>query len=208
MKILRTIDGDCGEHISNFAGRLLSRWQVMSEYNNVKDFTTIDDFAIKGTFNGTSLIVTKDSTVESILKDYNDQLEIAHQKYINSDEYKERQIQEKIELTRLNKESENLMNVFNTLDFNDYKQVLFWLCKIQPYSDRIGVNVPKDKIFNKLLINGYKVNVNCEEDFNEEDPENFARYIIGQCMNGLDRIGAIHYMAVRFTEDWKKRYCA
>lgn len=192
-----------GEQLKDYAERLIDRWERLTLKQPLKQK---EEFIVVGDFNGIQLEISKESTLETIIKDYDIQCEQRHQEYINSEEYRIKQEQERIELKQLNEKANKLLNQLDNLDFSNYELILNWLSEIQSLTDRIDVNTQNQKIIKMFNTNGFKSNVNTGEEFIEEDRENFARYIIGQCLDGLSRVGAIHPAAVRFINDWKNKF--
>ena len=193
QKRVRNVEADCGEHISHYVKRLIT----------LQKEVLLD---IEGEFNGVTFHVTESSTQEELLAYFDVELKRKRKEYEESDAYKMRQKEKEIELKGLNEEAAILIDQLRTLDFSDYKKVLLWTKDFQPYSDRRGVLIPKDEILWLFAANGYKINANTKENFNKKDPENYARYIIGQALDGIEKIGAIHPMVVTFTERWEKEF--
>jgi hypothetical protein len=192
MKNVR-FSGMIGDHISDFANRLV---EIRKNKNH----------DIEGEFNEVVMKVTTQTTVEEILKDYDNQCEQRREAWVNSPEYKERERKREEEVKKMSIEAQHHVESINSLDFSDLNCVLEWLVKLQPLSDRIGVLFDREAVINGFEQHGYEANMNTKENFNEEDKGNFAGYIIGQCLSGLNSIGSIHHMAVIFTERWKNKF--
>lgn len=99
----------------------------------------------------------------------------------------------------------------NLVDFGNDEQVLQLLVKCQDSTDCIltSQNVRNDfktKLLFRLKAFGFKSNDCTGKQFNGEDPANFARYIIGQAMDGLQSMGAIHQMVHIFTGQWMTKF--
>lgn len=183
-----------GEHIVEYAKRLIG--VLNCEQRN----------KLEGEFYGISFVVTNDSTIESIIEDYERQCQKTHEEYTHSEEYKIKKEREKMELKHLNKQANEYMNQLNTVDFNNYGELLKWLECIQPLTNTMGINTLDHQMVDVFMNNGFEPNVNTGEDLIEEDEENFARYIIGQCLDQLQDVGAIHPMVVVFIEQWKNKF--
>lgn len=114
--------------------------------------------------------------------------------------------QEVIGVKEMQLQADKLIEEMKNLDFKNYDLLLPWLSSIQPYTGDIRLSIPTRQIVNILEDNGYISGENCGQNFNENDKENFARYIVGQCLDGLGRLGSIHPIIVRFTDDWMKKF--
>lgn len=193
----KSIESIVGEDIIEYAQRLID-----SRDKNI-------DSNIKGKFNDIPLIIDNESTKESIVEQFREKLDEEHINYVNSDKYINKQIERIYEIHRLNNEAYCLMKAFDNLDFGNYEDVLYWLRDIQTYSDHTGVEIPKRKIVNTLHRYGYIANENVvgEENFNEDDEVYYARYIIGQCLNFLEKEPhAIHPIIHSFIQKWKNKF--
>lgn len=83
------------ETISNYAERMINRFKQLREIHPDMEFQ------VKGSFNGVNLFVYDDSTVKSIVADYDMGLERNIEEYKKTDEYKESEIKRKEETKRL-----------------------------------------------------------------------------------------------------------
>jgi len=98
----------------------------------------------------------------------------------------------------------------DSLDFSDIAAVLGWVEEIQEASDHIGswagAGVSPRDVASVFVAHGYLQNANCDADFNGEDRENFGRYILGQAIDGLSSIGAIHPICHKFIAEWRAKF--
>lgn len=76
----------------------------------------------------------------------------------------------------------------------------------QPYSDRIGVPTNAHLIIQELNSRGYIADMNCGKDFDENSKENYAKWIIGQCIANLEWTGAIHHDICKVIDIWIKKF--
>ena len=53
---------------------------------------------------------------------------------------------------------------------------------------------------------GYVADACTEDAYDGEDRDNAARYIIGQAIANLDRMGAIHPMCGEFVRRWRAKF--
>ena len=188
--------------ISEYATKMINRFKHLQEANPDVEFQ------VKGEFNGAILFVDDNSTVESIVSDYHITLERNAEEYRKTDKYKERERQRKEETNKLQTEADNMMERFKIMDKTDTLTLLQWLSDFQQYSDRIDVHTDNQLLLKELKNLGYTSGMNCGDEFKAKDKYNFAAWIVGQCIECLERVGSIHQVVIKFVEDWKKEFIA
>ena len=97
------------------------------------------------------------------------------------------------------------MDVFNHLDWDNLNNILKWLCEIQEISDHPGVGIEKGRVISIFLSYGFLVNDALGDDFDGEDKEIFARYIIGQALSTLSYC-SIHPVVKTFYKSWHDKF--
>lgn len=212
MISLTHLESHLGEHIHQYVERLIKRKEKLSvkTIGNMHEGNWSKDGgwngAITGEFNGVKFYVTKDATQASLLQYFDETMDSQREAYKNSDEYKKKQKEEEKELLYLNRQANTLVSELQTLDFSDYQKVLFWVNQFQPYSNRTGVNSFSDTVLKTFAAHGYEINAYTGEAFDENNPEKYARYIIGQALDGISLIGAMHPLVESFTTKWKEKF--
>jgi len=93
-----------------------------------------------------------------------------------------------------------------TLDFVNLALVLDWLCEVQPLTDTIGNDDMCSEIVDIFNKHEFKANVNVGSYYDGNDKYNVALYIIGQALDCLQSIGAIHPVVIGFTKQWKNKF--
>lgn len=164
-----------------------------------------------GTFNGISLVADEDSSINSIVNDFNEKSTAATEVWRNSPEGIAAARQRKERLEQLQATYEAAMEELPTLDFDNPETLLDWFCKIQPATDHVGITgrVEKAKeIVRVFAEHGYHPNVNIGNAHKADDEDNVARFIIGQCLDlfGPGPEGTINQVAHYAVEDWKKKF--
>lgn len=157
-------------------------------------------------FNGVRTEVFCNSDKSLVLKEYHDELNRRHEEYRKTPEYAAQVQKDKEKVSSLEDIRDELMIKLQSLDMTNLSDVLDWFCAMQDPSDHINVSIDKELIISTFENAGFKRNENTGKEFKEDDNENYARYIIGQCLDGLYSVGAIHYMAVVFTGKWKAKF--
>lgn len=194
-KRMRWIEAEIGEHITSYVKRLIEEKKRLKEHP-----------LIEGEFNGVIFQVTNDAREDALLAFFNAERERLRAEYVASDAYKKQQEAKEIALKELNQEATLLFEQLQTLDFSDYKTVLTWVKKYQPYSDHSGVIVPKGEILIVFTQNGYEVNADIQDKFQMNDPEIHARWIISKALDSIEKIGAMHPMVATFIEHWEEKF--
>jgi hypothetical protein len=157
-------------------------------------------------FNNVKIISKVDSDPKQLEEYYLKEVERLSIEYQNSEEYKIQQEKRNQELMETQKKLDESMEKLKYLDCSNQKEVLNWLCEIQPCTDLVGTNVDSNEIVRFFEDNDYFPVVNLGDNFNEDDQDNFARYIIGQCLSQLKERGSFHHILVKFAEDWNKKF--
>lgn len=152
-------------------------------------------------FNGILLAANQFSTVESICADYDRLCDVRQKEYAASPEGKAAKRKQEADRKRLQKDADRLMADLSHLDFNNVGNLLHWLCAMEDPRNRIGVNVDAGMIQRTFMKHGYEPNTCCGDEFDENDKETFARWLIGQA------IADVYVpMVQRFTEQWRDRF--
>lgn len=188
---MKIIHFDCGCHISDAAQQLVVACET--------------EETAQGTFNDITLTAHKTSTVEGIVADFNTKMAAASEAYRNSPEGRRAAREAEERKQQAQQKHDTLMRQLPNLNFADDVAVLDWLCEFQDPSC-FGVGKQQGAVLATFAAHGYYPGVNCGKDFNGDDRDNFARWVIGQALNTLSEFGAIHPIVHKFTDDWKKKF--
>ena len=195
------MEADYGESIQDYAKRVISRFESVAKTNNSTDFE-IDC----GEFNGVRLRCTKDTTEESFINSFRMQMEENQKAYLESEEYKEKLRRDKIEIDAMNKKASAMERELQLMDFSKKRDLLLWLKEYQPLTDRVGVSTNTMMVVDILEQKGFYEDMNIKENFIEDDADNVAGYIVGQCISGMNMVGAIHSVVGKFVDDWITKF--
>lgn len=187
------IESGWGEHITKFCSRL-SRLALQ-----MKD-------RVAGEFNGVTLVATPATTAENLETEFHKQLRINQENYEKSPEYAKWKEERAQKLAETNNKAAELMTQLEFLNWSSYAKILDWLCNIQPIADHTGVTLDRNKIISEFIKHGFETNVNTGKNFVESDPDNHARYLIGQALDGFQQVGAPHGVLISFAEKWKQKF--
>jgi len=188
----RKIEVNPGDHIDFYADRVA---QAALESDVVMDFSGVEFVVTKGKYNSSD-IVEKWEKIRAEL----------FEKYKNSPEGKAAAEASARDIAEKQKQIDELTNQLDILDFSNTEKVLDWCAAFQSPSDRIDTKRDKEKILNKFAENGYLPNVNLGSEYKPEDKDNSARYLIGQALDGIKQIGAIHQVFHKFYDEWKAKF--
>lgn len=185
---------DAGEHIRSAINHLLERAKYEKKWNR----------NVFGMFNGIKLTVKDNDTADSIYSDYQKQRNIQEQQYqkSNKEEIENKAIKVKLMQSELDKLTDELIN-------NDLTQqeIVDLFIKIQPLSDHTDVKINKE-ILTKLKKLGYYANMNLTSSpliFDQQTLDFKQKYLIGQVIDNINRVGAIHYVYIKFYNDIHKK---
>ena len=157
-------------------------------------------------FNDIHLSATEQSISEDIVKDFESKHKKASE--LRSKSFKGQlaeKEQEKVK-QKTQKEIDKLTGQLPGIDFSKQDKVLDWLCEFQPLSDHIDVETNTSKILKIFEQHGYRPGINVGQNFQIQNPDNHARYIVGQALETLNIVGAIHPAVHKFTKDWKAQF--
>jgi hypothetical protein len=187
------IEGSIGQHINSFAQQLINEAQ---KRNGV----------VIGTFNDVDLVVDSNLSVDKIVATFEQEMNRKAEEYRNSPEGIKSAQESEMRKQNMQEKATQLVEDLNTLNFSDYESVLEWICNFQEASDYIGVSYDKSKVISTFKDNAFDIGVNTGKDFNGEDAENFAKYLVGQALDGINTVGAPHQIVHKFTNDWKQKF--
>jgi len=182
-----------GEMISETARKIVALANAMNE-------------AVSAEFNDVKLVANPGDSATRITKFYSSEIERRAREWRESPEGRRAAQEEKERRRALQAQMDEAMIELLTLNFSDFNAVITWLEKICDPSNYIGMKVPYKKIVDTFRRHGYKPNVNIDGDFDGDDEESFARYIIGQALNCLQKVYAIHGVIHKFADDWRKQF--
>lgn len=106
----------------------------------------------------------------------------------------------------LQHQADAAMEMLGELDFSSLSAIIGWFKEIRDPSDHVGVNIPSENIVREFERHGYHAGVNCGDEFDSENPDNIARWLIGQALEGLKEYGSIHQVFHKFASEWQKKF--
>ena len=92
----------------------------------------------------------------------------------------------------------------NLPTFTDLCAVVNWLEELT-----IGVTTPSWKIILDIFgEHGFLPDMNTGTEFNAEDESNFAHWLVGQALSGLqyEPVHAVHQIYHKFADEWRQKF--
>jgi hypothetical protein len=153
-------------------------------------------------FNGITIVAKPDDTAEDVVRRYHEASERHAEEYRNSPagkkaarETEERRLHAQSEVTRL-------LRALDSLDWSTHHAPLRWWREFTEHADHLGVTVPPFLLLGAFNAHGYASGVNCGRDFRKDDPDNVARWIVGQCLDMTEKVGGPHPVTEKFITEW------
>jgi hypothetical protein len=187
------IEVTAGEHIARTAEKLVAAAKTLGS-------------AVEATFNGVRLVAYPGSSVGDICQHYDDECSRSAAERRLSPEGRASAERDRAELARMQARCDCLIGRLPSLDFASLSAVLDWIGAFQPASNRTGVNFSREDVVSTFARHGYYANMNVDEEFDPEGASNVAHYIVGQAMDHLATVGAIHQMIPVFADDWRAKF--
>jgi len=196
MNRIQLIPG-IGTDVKDFAAQLVSTFAAKNGQHQC---------VVVGDFNGIMLKCdNNETTVEEIVNVFNAEVERLSEEYSNSPEGRRAAREAAERHIVLRGKARELMNSLETLDFNDLAAVLRWFEAMQAPSDHVDVEIDTERLINTFIAHGFQVNANVGDDCKNEKEE-FAHYIVGQCLSYLQSFGGIHGLIHHFIKEWMQMY--
>jgi hypothetical protein len=192
--------GTPGESIRSFCQSLIEAWEsvALSSHEALP--------VVMGEFNGVLLTCRAESTVEGLIQEYLASSEAQAEAYRQSPAGRATVRLMEDYRTDLQIQINSAMAELPSLNFHDLAVVIEWFKRIQEGSDHIYVHTPSREIVETFLAQGYEIGVNCGEAFDETSADNYGRWLIGQALQNLSTLGAIHQVYHKFSDEWRERF--
>lgn len=97
-----------------------------------------------------------------------------------------------------------LISWLRFLDFWNYEAVLDWVCEFQEMS--VGAEFDKWNIISTFETHNYQIWANTWVNFNSENAENFARYLVWQSLYNIQKWFTSYNIIHQLTNDWKQKF--
>lgn len=92
------------------------------------------------------------------------------------------------------------------LDFSDLTALIDFFEEFLDASGVTHVNFDKQAVMDAFVEHGFDRNVNCGSEFDGDDRENYARWIIGQALASMMDGGAFVRVYDNYARDWREKF--
>ncbi len=159
-----------------------------------------------GDFNDTTMTARPGDSAGFVQSEWQRESNLSAERYRNSPEGKRAALDAENRKSALQAEMDALMQRFETLDYENLDELVQFFDDLAEPSDHIGVSFDRQRIVDKFAWHGFVVSMNCGDAFNRDDRENYAKYLIGQALDGLNSIGAIMGIYRKFAAEWRNKF--
>lgn len=155
---------------------------------------------VKMEFNGKEYSVLPGVDVQEVVDAFEKKLRDEEEEYRKSPECAER---ERVWAAERLAQTEKFNELWEVKpDFTDLDSVVDWLCKLSIID---SINMSNFGIVEVFEENGYLPNAYTYDKFDIDSREIFARWLIGQALDGINIVGAIHPVFMNHAKQWKTR---
>lgn len=161
---------------------------------------------VRSDFNDIELVATQNDVVGGILAYFHKEQALRAKKYANSPAGIAIAILRNQEIASMKESANQLMQQLEVIDFDDFPALLDWMCAMQNSGDDIDVELNAIKILEVFERHGYIPNMNCANAFDENDPENYLGYIVGQVLHCIASRGHINQIVHHFAKLWREKF--
>jgi hypothetical protein len=85
-------------------------------------------------------------------------------------------------------------------DFNNVESVISW---IEEVANCKNEGLKETGILEMFAQNGFTANMNCDDEFQPDNRENVAGWLIGQALGGIQLTGHISLDVLEFMGEWQ-----
>lgn len=161
-----------------------------------------------GEFNGTLMVAHPGDSAEAVEATYRRKSAAREKAYRNSPEFARAAQEAEDRKNACQAAIDELMQQFKRLDYSNLDELVQFFDDMTDPSDHIDVVVPSKLIIETFAQHGFHPNMNCDDEFDGENRENYAQYLIGQALDGLSSVGAIHGVYHKFAAEWRDKFAA
>jgi hypothetical protein len=182
-----------GEPIEVFAARMIA----MSINTGMEVHTSFSCIPLRA--NGRT-------SVDEIVRAYWDERKRREKEYANSPEGKRARREARKEERKRRVQLRDVMAKLPDLNFSDMDAVIAWLGELQGLSSSGIHPAPWQHILEIFKAHGFTPRMNSGKNFRKEDERNFAGWLIGYALDGLECVGAISARYHDFAKQWHERF--
>lgn len=121
-------------------------------------------------------------------------------------EEKERKVQFDASLRASQYLIDEQMRRLENLDFTNLDELVMFFYTLTEPSNHFGVVIDGQPVVRKFTQHRFYMGCNTGRFFNENDREDFARYLIGQGLGQLWRFRCIHVSYLQHAQQWRQQF--
>lgn len=190
---IKKYEASCGENIS----------YSVSVTTEVAKMAGIE---ISFDFNGVAIVAKPGCKASDLEVYFHEEFKRRAQAWRESPEGKAAARKRAQEIVRKQKKVDKLMTQLPQLDFSDLWKVILWLKEYQINFNDVGTKEDSKLVLDAFVEKGYLPGVNRKEEFNGEDKENSARWLIGQALASIVEYNCIHQMFPSLAMRWREKF--
>lgn len=188
VRQVREVELPVGIHIDSAATLMVGRANEVGE-------------PVTARFNGVRLSAKPGVAPVEIAAAYRARMAADAKVWRESPEGKARAAQRTADIAASQAIADRLAVALQSLDFADHEAVIRLLYELQGPSDDVDVKVDSEAFIEAFAAQGLTPNM-CTGPEYRDDPDTTYRYLVGQALDGLSKLGAIHPMFRHFADKW------
>lgn len=157
-------------------------------------------------FNGIECRVLSDSKPAEIVDHYHATLDARHKEWVSSAEGKAYEARRQEEFASQLEKVRALEAQLPAI-VDDRDALVAWVGAFGEVNDHVDIKIDRNGILGLLNGAGYQANDCVGDKFDGENKDNFARWLIGQAMDGLLRRGGrVRPIAAKFAKEYAEKF--
>lgn len=157
-------------------------------------------------FNGVTVVAQPGSTAIELYAQWSVEMDRRAEEYRNSPESKRAAREAKVRKNTMQRAVDELMQHLEILDYSNLDELIQFFDDLTDPSSHSDVSFDYQRIVDTFTQHGFIVGANTDFEFDEEDRDNFARYLIGQALSCLLSVGAVHSIYHQMAQDWRDKF--
>lgn len=162
--------------------------------------------SVKAEFNGIEVVAQPGDDAGKLYMDYQADQSRRAREYHRSREGKRARRQQDKRKRQMQRQAEKVMRDLRGLDFSNFEELIDFLDRLADSSDHVDVTFDSQLVVDEFVKHGFTANANVGDEYDDNDSENSARWLIGQALDGLESIGAIHPIYHKFADEWREKF--
>jgi hypothetical protein len=179
--------GEPGEHILDAASRAVANGADRLEFNGI-------------------MIDVPSKSPDAIVAEYEEECDARAKAWRESDAGLAYAKERASEAAAHQSKADKMISDLSGAPWPGHAAMIDWVSDVQEHFDYVGVAIDRDAIVREFSRMGYEPGVNCGAEFDGEDEDNSARWLIGQAVSGIKEVGAPHPIVREFAKRWRDKF--